>query len=115
MNETTDAGGAPFDGLAGRLLDGRHSVGLSVVLHLLPGVLIVAAYALLGVPIAEALGYPSVFGLLVIVPFVLVPAELGLILYLGWKRSGRPSLRGVVLYRHRGNHCWSNLQWLLYR
>lgn len=103
MSGTANVGanGEPFGGLVARLLDGRHTVRLSVVLHLLPGVLIVAAYALLGIPVAGALGYPSVFGFLVVIPFVLVPVELGLLLYLGWKRNGRASLEGVVLYRSR--------------
>lgn len=101
MSGTSNAGGTPFEGPAGRLLDGRHPVRLSVALHLLPGVLIVAAYVLLGIPVAEALRYPSVFGFLVVIPFVLVPVELGLLLYLGWKRNGRASLVGVVLYRGR--------------
>lgn len=101
MGGTANAGGAPFGGLIGRLLDEHHPIRLSVPLHLVPGVLIVAAYVLLGIPIAEALGYPPVFGFMVVVPFVLVPTELGLLLYLGWKRNGRPSLEGVVLYRDR--------------
>ena len=95
------AGHAPSAGLVGRLMDGRHPIPLSIALHLLPGVLIVAAYVLLVIPVAEARGYPSVFGLLIVVPFVLVPAELGLLLYLGERRNGRPSLEGVVLYRDR--------------
>ena len=101
MNGTPDAGDVRFGGLVGRMLDERHTIFLSVALHLVPGVLIVAAYVLLGVPVAEALGYPPVFGFLVVVPCVLVPVELGLLLYLGWKRNGRPSLEGVVLYRNR--------------
>ena len=52
-------------------------------------------------PIAESLGYPSLFGLLLSVVFVLVPSELGWLLYLGSRRNGRPSLEGVVLYRER--------------
>jgi hypothetical protein len=79
----------------------QHSVALSAALHLLPGILIAAFYFLVGVPIAEGLGYPSLFGLLLSVIFVLVPSELGWLLYLGSRRNGRPSLEGVVLYRER--------------
>jgi len=68
---------------------------------LLPGVLIAAFYFLVGVPVAEGLGYPALLGLLLSVVFVLLPSELGWLLYLGWRRNGRPSLEGVVLYRER--------------
>jgi hypothetical protein len=55
----------------------QHTVALSAALHLLPGVLIAAFYFLVGVPIAEGLDYPSLFGLLLSVVFVLLPSELG--------------------------------------
>jgi membrane protease YdiL (CAAX protease family) len=79
----------------------QHTVALSAALHLLPGILIAAFYVLVGVPIAESLGYPSLFGLLLSVVFVLVPSELGWLLYLWSRRNGSPSLEGVVLYRER--------------
>ncbi len=79
----------------------QHTVALSAALHLLPDILIAAFYVLVGVPIAESLGYPSLFGLLLSVVFVLVPSELGWLLYLGSRRNGRPSLEGVVLYSER--------------
>jgi uncharacterized protein len=79
----------------------QHTVALSAALHLLPGVLIAAFYFLVGVPIAEGLDYPSLFGLLLSVGFVLLPSRLGWLLYLGSRRNSRPSLEGVVLYRER--------------
>jgi uncharacterized protein len=85
--------------LAARLMGGRHTVPLSIALHFAPGILIGAAYALVGVPLADALGYPPLLGIQVAMCLALVPAELGLLLYLGWRKNGRPSLEGVVLYR----------------
>jgi hypothetical protein len=79
----------------------QHTVALSTALHLLPGVLIAAFYFLVGVPIAGGLDYPSLFGLLLSVGFVLLPSRLGWLLYLGSRRNSRPSLEGVVLYRER--------------
>lgn len=99
MHETTQVGRGPSTGLVRSLLNERHPVPLSIALHLLPGVLIWAAYVLLGAPLAAALGYPVVFGYLLVTPLVFVPAELGLLCYLGWKRNGRWSLAGIVAYR----------------
>ena len=103
MSEMTrvEAGDAALGRWAGRLADGQHPVPLSVALHLLPGVLVAVAYFAAGVPVAGALGYPPLFGLLLAAAFVLVPSQLGFLLYLGWRRNGRPSLEGIVLYRDR--------------
>jgi hypothetical protein len=79
----------------------QHSLSRSIALHLLPGALILGFYLAVGVPVATRLGYPSLFGLLLAVAFVLVPFELGWLLYLGTKRNGRLSLQGIVLYRDR--------------
>ena len=79
----------------------QHSFPRSIVLHLLPGALILVFYVVVGVPVAERFGYPSLFGLLLAVACVLVPFEFGWLLYLGQKRNGRPSLEGIVLYRER--------------
>ncbi len=81
--------------------EAQHPIPRSIALHLLPGVLGLAFYVLVGVPVAESLGYPAPFGLMLTAAFVLVPFELGWLLYLGLRRNGRPSLEGVVLYRER--------------
>ena len=86
---------------AGAGAEPQHPVPRSIALHLLPGVLVLAFYVLFGVPAAERLGYPALFGLVIAVASVLVPFELGWLLYLGLRRNGRPSLEGVVLYRER--------------
>jgi len=76
----------------------QHSIGQSLLLHLLPGVLIGSCY-FAALPVLDRWGYPSMMALLVAMVLVLVPAELGYLLLQGKKRNGRYSLQGVVLYR----------------
>jgi len=76
----------------------QHGPALSLLLHVLPGVLTGAIYFLLRAPIMAS-GYPSMVALYLSVILALVPACMTLILYFGYKRNGRFSLEGVVLYR----------------
>jgi membrane protease YdiL (CAAX protease family) len=70
----------------------------AALLHLLPGALITLFYFLIGPPIIMA-GYTALMALLLGILLVLIPVELGYLIYLGRKRNGRTSLEGVVLYR----------------
>ncbi|MFC9996938.1 CPBP family intramembrane glutamic endopeptidase [Nocardia sp. NPDC127526] len=79
------------------LLSARHSLPLSIALHLIPGALIVAAYLLVGEPFAETIGYPTLLGWAIALCLVLIPVLAGL-LGLGRKLNGRFSLRGVLHY-----------------
>jgi len=79
----------------------RHSIGHAVLLHLAPGAGIALVYALVGIPVAQAAGLPSLVGLVLAVLLVLVPWELGWLLKQGRKLTGRWTLEGVVLYRDR--------------
>ena len=76
----------------------QHSIGRSVVLHLLPGALITLFFALTA-PVARGLGFPSLLAIFLAIPFVLIPFELGYLLREGRRRNGRISLEGVVVYR----------------
>jgi membrane protease YdiL (CAAX protease family) len=76
----------------------QHSLVRSIVLHLLPGVLILVFYVIVA-PLAERLGFPSVSALLIAIAVVLIPFELGYLLYQGKKKNGTLSLKGIVLYR----------------
>ena len=69
-----------------------------MVLHLLPGALITLFFALTA-PLARGLGLPSLLAILLAIPVVLIPFELGYLLREGKRRNGRLSLEGVVLYR----------------
>jgi membrane protease YdiL (CAAX protease family) len=72
----------------------QHSLGHSIALHLLPGT------ALFGfVLAAAALGMPAILALLVGIALVVVPIELGYLLYQGKHQAGRWSVWPVVDYR----------------
>jgi len=70
----------------------------SITLHLVPGVLTTLAYVITA-PFLNSMGYPSNFAFLLTGLFVLIPFELGFLLYLGRKRNGTLSLNGIVVYR----------------
>ena len=69
----------------------------SVGFHLLPGALTTAVYGLLA-PIMMASGFPALFALLLAALLVLIPFELGYLLYQAQKNNRSFSLQGVVLY-----------------
>ncbi|MEU5303994.1 lysostaphin resistance A-like protein [Streptomyces noursei] len=96
MSSTT-AGARPSR-IVERLLADRHSLPLSIALHLAPGVLIVAVYLFIAEPLVKSIGYPPFLGWAVAMLLALVPFELGLLLWLGRRRNGRFSVRGVVHY-----------------
>ncbi|UJB46195.1 CPBP family intramembrane metalloprotease [Streptomyces sp. A1-5] len=94
---STTAGAGPSR-IVERLLADRHRLPLSIALHLAPGALIVAVYLLIAEPLVTSIGYPPFLGWAVAMLLALVPFELGLLLWLGRRRNGRFSLRGVVHY-----------------
>ena len=85
----------------------QHPLGKSVVLHLLPGVLILLVF-LVFAPLAAASGLPPNFALFAAVLLALIPFELGYMLREGRIRNVRPSLRGVVL-NHEHLPLWQYL------
>lgn len=78
----------------------QHAIGKSIALHLLPGALGGAVYFLLAQPVRN-LGYPTLMAIILALIAVLIPFEMGLLLYEGRKRNGKFSLKGIVLYRER--------------
>lgn len=72
----------------------QHSLPRSIVLHLLPGAVLFGF--VLG---AAALGIPGILALLIGIALVVVPIELGYLLYQGRSKSGRWSVWEVVDYR----------------
>ncbi|WP_422773010.1 CPBP family intramembrane glutamic endopeptidase [Plantactinospora sp. WMMC1484] len=82
------------------LVADRHSLPLSIALHLVPGALVVGAYLLLAEPFVKAIGYPIFLAWAIALTVVLVPIQFGL-LWLGRKRTGRLTLRGVLAYLDR--------------
>ncbi len=87
-----------------------HSVWQSIILHLLPGVLLLVFF-IMAVPFVEHLGLPLRFATILGVILILIPFELGVLFYEGKKRNGRFSLRGVVVYRER-IPLWQYFLWV---
>ena len=75
----------------------KHTTIRSIELHLLPGVLIGCFYFLARQPVI-GLGYPPMFALILAVAVVLIPFELGFLLYQSKKKTGRYDLGKVVSY-----------------
>jgi hypothetical protein len=70
----------------------------SLVLHLLPGVLTLA-FCIAGARLSPGLGLPTLFLLYLATVIVMIPFELGYMLYMGKRQTGRLSLQGIVLCR----------------
>ena len=77
----------------------KHSTAQSIILHLLPGILVGCFYFLALKPVAK-MGYPSFFAQFLAFAFILVPVELGFLLYQGKKKTGRFTLQGIISYRN---------------
>lgn len=78
----------------------RHSLSETISYHLLPGVGILAGYVLITPFVCNA-GFPSASGISLVVLFVLIPLELGILYWQGKKRNGKFSLEGIVLNREK--------------
>jgi membrane protease YdiL (CAAX protease family) len=72
-----------------------HNVWQSIGLHLIPGVLI-TAFFFLATPYLVKAGFPPMMGILLAILVILIPFELGYLLYQGKKATGRLTLRGVI-------------------
>jgi uncharacterized protein len=77
-------------------VDEQHSVARTLVLHLLPGVLIVA-FSVAVAPLLWNIGFPPVMAVYLASVFVLIPFELGYLIYQARNRG--TSLGDIVLYR----------------
>jgi membrane protease YdiL (CAAX protease family) len=78
----------------------QHSLPRSIALHLLPGILTGTAFFLIA-PVTQRNGLPSLWAHGIADLFVILPFIYGVLFYAGYKRNGRLSLDGVVLYRER--------------
>jgi len=75
----------------------QHSLTRSVILHLLPGVLILLFFMAV-TPVLTQRGFPTLFCLFLAVGMVLIPFELGYIFFQVRTNAAR-SWRDIVLYR----------------
>ena len=77
-------------------VDEQHSVARTLVLHLLPGALILAFFVAVA-PLVGSFGFPPVMGVYLAILFVLIPFQLGYLIYQARKKG--TSLEDIVLYR----------------
>jgi hypothetical protein len=83
----------------------KHSTTQSVILHLLPGSLVGCFYLLARQQVAD-MGYPSIVALILAYAFILIPVELGYLLYQGKKRQAALHYRrssAIVIQSRGGN------------
>jgi uncharacterized protein len=76
----------------------QYSLGQSIVLHLLPGVIATAVYVLT-VPFFAGLRYPAITALYLPMILAVIFLELGYLFFQGQKKNGSLSLDGIVHYR----------------
>jgi len=76
----------------------QHSALQSIILHLLPGVIGTLVYVII-TPFLMKNGYPSILGILMAAAIVILPIEMGYLLYQSRKINGNLSLKSIVLYR----------------
>ena len=77
-------------------VDEQHSVARTLVLHLLPGVLILVFFVAVA-PLLWGLGFPPAMAAYLAIAFVVIPFELGYLIYQA--RKNGTSLGSIVLYR----------------
>lgn len=88
-----------------------HTITKSIILHLIPGMLTGGFYFLVRDPLHK-MGYPSIFALMLAIAFVIVPVELGYLLYKGKQKNGRYKLDGIISYR-MPIPIWQYILWIL--
>lgn len=76
----------------------QHGIGLSILLHLLPGVLATVVYVLIAQPLG-VYGIPPLGAFLISVLMTILPFEIGVLLWEARRKNQSNSLVGVVLYR----------------
>jgi len=89
----------------------KHTLVQSILLHWFPGILIGIFYFLIREPLQNN-GYPSAFGLILAIVFVLVPVELGYLLLKGKQTTGRYTFDGLISYR-KPLPWWQYIVWVL--
>jgi len=89
----------------------KHTLIQSILLHWFPGILVGIFYFLIRQPLQNN-GFPSIFGLILAIVFILVPVELGYLLIMGKQATGRYTLDGLISYR-TAIPWWQSILWIL--
>lgn len=88
----------------------QHSIIQSIYLHLLPGVIVGFFYFLIA-PVVKHYGFPTIMALIISGIFVLLPIELGFLLYQK-KITGEKLLGGIVRYL-KPIKFWHFILWVI--
>lgn len=89
----------------------KHTWVQSIIYHIFPGIFIGIFYFLVRAPLINN-GFPSIFALMLAVVFVLIPVQLGFLLYQGKKSTGRYTLKGVIQY-WKPISFWQAVLWVV--
>ncbi len=86
----------------------QHSVTKSILLHLIPGVPVIAGLFIFALPVFSrilgiAVELHVVVGLTLSILITIVPIQLGILLYEGKKLNGKLSLKGVIGYTDKSS------------
>ena len=86
----------------------QHSVTKSILLHLIPGVPVIAGLFIFALPVFSrilgiAVELHVVVGLTLSILIMLVPVQLGILLYQVKKQNGKFSLKGVIGYTEKSS------------
>jgi FtsH-binding integral membrane protein len=76
---------------------GQISLGKQIVLHLAPGVLATALFVLLNtlLPVERV---PSILILQICLFLVLIPSELGIVLFIAKRQTGKASIKQAIRF-----------------
>jgi len=80
------------------LEDDQLSLTKIIVLSLIPGILALI-FDIIAAPIVQQSGYPLFFTLVLANIIVLLPSELLILIYFGYKKNKRFSIKGIIPYR----------------
>jgi uncharacterized protein len=83
----------------------QHPLGLSVFLHLFPGVVLLAGFVLLG-PMFLAHGLPSLMAIIIVDAFIVLPLMIGILIYAGRTKASEPKPMPVIAYREKIEWRW---------
>ena len=89
----------------------KHTWVESIIYHIFPGIFIGIFYFLVRAPLINN-GFPSIFALMLAVVFVLIPIQLGFLLYQGKKSTGKYTLKGVIKY-WKPISFWQAVLWVV--
>lgn len=75
-----------------------HSLFVSILYHLLPGIPILLFYMLIA-PILLEKGLPAAFSLCIAIPLTLIPTQLLILFIHGYRKNHKITLKGVLFYQ----------------